>query len=141
MTPIQSHIHSLECYVERCGGCVVRESLPESIHGGLSRDRITLRAGLEPEQQLHALVHELAHWLAHRDASQGVGARATIYEYEAEAVESLVMRRLGLPAPDHCGSAASDADGAIDSLLTSSVVRVRSTARRIIEVLDLAHDS
>ena len=131
MTPIQLHIHSLECYVERCGGCVVRESLPDSIHAGLSRDRITLRTGLDPEQQLQALVHELAHWLAHRDAAHGVGARATIFEYEAEAVESLVMRRLGLP---------TDADGTTEGLLTSSVARVHSTARRIIEVLNIEHD-
>ena len=70
MTAIQSHIRSLECYVERCGGCVVREPLPEAIHGELSRDCITLHAGLDPYQQLLALVHELTHWLAHRDAPQ-----------------------------------------------------------------------
>ena len=99
MTAIQSHIRSLECYVERCGGSVVREPLPEAIHGGLSRDRITLQAGLDPQEQLLALVHELTHWLAHRDVLEVPGARATIYEYEAEAVESLVLGRLGLPCP------------------------------------------
>src|ERR1700689_4868701 len=96
MTGIQSHIRSLECYVERCGGCVVRELLPEAIHGGMSRDRITLHAGLDPYQQLLALVHELTHWLPHRDVPRDLSACATVYEYEAEAVESLVMGRLGL---------------------------------------------
>ena len=139
MTAIQGHIRSLECYVERCGGCVVREPLPDTIHGGLSRNRITLHAGLDPHQQLLALVHELTHWLAHRDAPDVPGAYATICEYEAEAVESLVMDRLGLPFP------ADDAPTAgwyrpTDGLLTSSVTRVLSTVRRICQALELDQD-
>lgn len=139
MTAIQSHIRSLECYVEQRGGCVVRERLPESVHGGVSRDRITLHAGLDPHEQLLALVHELTHWLAHRDVAHGPNACATIYEYEAEAVESLVMSRLGLPCP------ADDAPAAgwyrtTDGLLTSSVTRVRSTVRRICQALELEQD-
>ena len=130
MTAIQSHIRSLECYVERCGGCVVRELLPEAIHGELSRNCITLHTGLDPYQQLLALVHELTHWLAHRDAPQDLSACATIYEYEAEAVESLVMGRLGLPCPTD----------PTDELLTSSVTRVRSTALRICQALELTQD-
>ena len=58
---------------------------------------ITLRAGLTPEQELPILVHELAHWLAHRDARPG--AHCTVFEYEADAVEALVMARLGLIQP------------------------------------------
>lgn len=139
MTAIQSHIHSLECYVERCGGCVVREALPDSVHGGLSQNRITLQAGLDPQQQLLALVHELAHWLAHRDMPPGLSARATIYEYEAEAVETLVMGRLGLSAP-HDDPAAPDADRPTDGLLTTSVARVLATVRRICQALDIEHD-
>jgi hypothetical protein len=136
MTAILSHIRSLECYVERCGGHVVRESLPEAIHGGLSRDCITLRADLDPYQQLLALVHELTHLLAHRDAPRDVSACATIYEYEAEAVESLVMGRLGLP----CNAAAGAFDRPTDGLLTSSVARVHSTAGRICRALELEQD-
>jgi IrrE N-terminal-like domain len=132
MRGIDSHIRSLECYVERCGGCVVREALPDTIHGGLSENRITLQAGLAPQQQLLALVHELAHWLAHRDSPQDLSARATIYEYEAEAVETLIMGRLGL--------AALPADSPTDGLLTSSVARVRSTVRRICQALDIGHE-
>jgi hypothetical protein len=136
MTAIQSHIRSLECYVERCGGCVVREQLPDAIHGGLSRNRITLHASLDPQQQLLALVHELTHWLVHRDVADAPGACATIYEYEAEAVESLVMNRLGLPCP------ADDVLAAgwycpTDGLLTSSVRRVLSTVGRICQALEL----
>jgi hypothetical protein len=139
MTVIQSHIRSLECYVERCGGCVVRELLPEAIHGGTSRDCITLHAGLDPYQQLLALVHELTHWLAHRDASRDLSACATIYEYEAEAVETLVMGRLGLPCPAE-DAAGEEFDRPTDGLLTSSVTRVRSTVRRICQALELEQD-
>jgi hypothetical protein len=139
MTAIQSHIRLLECYVERRGGCVVRELLPDPIHGRLSRDRITLHAGLDPHEQLLALVHELTHWLAHRDVLEVASACATIYEYEAEAVESLVMGRLGLPCP------ADDAYAIAwyrptDGLLTSSVTRVHSTVRRICQALELDQD-
>jgi hypothetical protein len=139
MTAIQSHIRSLECYVERCGGCVVRDLLPGAIHGELSRDCITLHAGLNPYQQLLALVHELTHWLAHRDAPRDLSACATIYEYEAEAVESLVMGRLGLPCPAE-DAAAEDLDRPTDGLLTSSVTRVRSAALRICQALELQQD-
>lgn len=132
MTAIQSHIRSLECYVERCGGCVVREALPDAIHGGQAQDRITLRDGLDPYQQLLALVHELTHWLAHRGAPQGTST--TIFEYEAEAVESIVMGRLGLPCPS---AAAEESDRPTDGLLTSSVTRVLSTVQRICQALEL----
>jgi hypothetical protein len=135
MTAIQTHIRSLECYVERCGGCVVRELLPEAIHGGLSRDCITLHAGLDPYQQLLTLVHELTHWLAHRDAPRDLSACTTIYEYEAEAVESLVMGWLGLPCPSE-DAAPEEFERPTDGLLTSSVARVRSTVRSICQALE-----
>jgi hypothetical protein len=139
MTAIQGHIRSLECYVERCGGCVVREPLPDAIHGGLSRNRITLHAGLDPHEQLLALVHELTHWLAHRDVADAPDACATIYEYEAEAVESLVMNRLGLPCP------ADDVLAAgwycpTEGLLNSSLTRVLSAVGRICQALELEQD-
>jgi hypothetical protein len=139
MTAIQTHIRSLECYVERCGGCVVREPLPDAIHGGLSRNRISLQAGLDPHQQLLALVHELTHWLAHRDVADAPGACATIYEYEAEAVESLVMNRLGLPCPPDDALAAGWYRPT-DGLLTSSLTRVLATAGRICQALELEQD-
>src|ERR1700687_1386247 len=88
---------SLEGYVERSGARLVRTSLPEWVHGRVCSDLITLRAGLRPEQELLTLVHELVHWLAHRDACPGLSC--TVFEYEAEAVEALVMTRLGVPRP------------------------------------------
>jgi hypothetical protein len=139
MTVIQGHIRSLECYLERCGGSLVREPLPDAVHGGLSRDCITLHAGLDPHQQLLALVHELTHWLAHRDVLELPSACATIYEYEAEAVESLVMGRLGLPCPAD-DAAATGWYRPPDGLLTSSVTRVVSTVRRICQALELEQD-
>jgi hypothetical protein len=137
MTAILHHIQSLESYVERSGARLVRTALPEWVHGRVFRDLITLQADLNEEQQLLTLVHELAHWLAHRDpACQAHGVHYTIYEYEAEAVEALVMARLGLPHPRH-GAAQPDDDPPTDGLLSSSLTRVISTTRRICQALGL----
>jgi hypothetical protein len=92
----------------------------------VSRDAIILRPDLNPEEELLALVHELAHWLAHRDVPIADGA--TIFEYEAEAVEALVMAHIGLTdaASDECPT---------DDLLSASVGRVIRTSRRICDAL------
>ncbi len=127
MAAIPDYIRSLESYVERHGARLVRTSLPEWVHGSASHDLIVLRPGLDPQQELWALVHELAHWLAHR----GVGARqpSTVFEYEAEAVEALVMARLGLPR-------SSGQDGnPTDDLLSASVTRVIWASGRICDAL------
>ncbi len=121
MTAIQHHIRSLESYVERSGARVVRSSLPDSWQWRVFSDLITLRADLNPEQELATLVHELAHWLIHRDA--GAQAHCTIFEYEAEAVEALVMARLGLPRPGYCLGNLGE-DSPTDGLLPASVRRV-----------------
>jgi hypothetical protein len=134
MTAIHHHIRCLESYVEQGGARVIRKPLPAAVHGGAARDLITLDESLSPEQQLLTLVHEMAHWLAHQDA-RGADARATIYEYEAEAVEALVMARLGLPCP------AEDLiiERPTDGLLPSSLTRVLATTHRICEALGLEH--
>src|SRR5260370_36868073 len=105
VTAILDHIRSLEGYVERSGARLVRTTLPECVHGRVCCDLITLRTGLTPEQELLTLVHELVHWLAHRDACPGL--YCTVFEYEAEAVEAVVMTRLGMArnAPDAGGVA------------------------------------
>lgn len=126
MTGILNHIRSLEGYVECCGARLMRADLPESVHGRVCGDLITLRAGLTPEQELPALVHELAHWLAHRDVRSG--DYCTVLEYEAEAVEARVMARLGLTHPE--------ADAA-EALLTASVARVHFASDRICGALGL----
>jgi hypothetical protein len=131
MTAIHHHIRCLESYVEQGGARVVRRALPAAVHGGVARDLITLDENLSPEQQLLTLVHETAHWLAHQD--HAAGARATIYEYEAEAVEALVMARLGLPCP------AEDAISEQPGLLPASLPRVLSAARCICQALGLEH--
>lgn len=121
MTEILNHIHSLEGYVECSGARLVRGTLPEWVHGRVCGDLITLRAGLNPEQELTTLVHELAHWLAHRDMRHG--GLCTVFEYEAEAVESLVMARLGLTHPG--ADPAQFASGSpTEGLLSASVARV-----------------
>jgi len=129
---ILDHIRSLEGYVERSGARLVRTALPDWVHGRICCDLITLRAGLSPEQELLALVHELVHWLAHRDACPG--PYCTVFEYEAEAVEALVMTRLGMAPP---GLDVADFDGPTDGLLSASVTRVNWASSRICGALGL----
>jgi hypothetical protein len=129
---ILDHIRSLEDYVESTGARLVRTSLPECIHGRVCCGLITLRTGLSPEQELLTLVHELAHWLAHRDTCPGM--HCTVFEYEAEAVEALVMTRLGMPR----AGLVPDFDGPTDGLLSASVIRVNWASSRICGALGLA---
>jgi hypothetical protein len=120
VTTILNHLRSLEAFVDRNGVRLVRTTLPEFVFGQVRGDLITLRVGLSPEQQLLTLVHELTHWLAHRDARPGL--HWTLCEYEAEAVEALVMTRLGLPPgldPADLGQ-----ENPTDGLLLDSVARV-----------------
>jgi hypothetical protein len=135
VTAIVHHIRSLESYLKHCGARLVRTTLPEGVQGRVRSDLITLRADMNSEQQLLTLVHELAHWLAHRDAGPHAHcASCTIYEYEAEAVEVLVMARLGLPRP---GRPPFDGDNPTDDLLPASVARVISASSRICRALGL----
>jgi hypothetical protein len=135
MSAILDHIQSLESYAERNGARLVRGSLPEPLHGRVGRDYITLRPDLNPEQHLLALVHELTHWIAHRsDGPQTPLPHCTIYEYEAEAVEALVMARLGLRAPERT-SGPIDSDDPTEGLLSSSVTRVISTTEQLCQAL------
>jgi hypothetical protein len=137
MSAILHHIQCLESYAERNGARLVRRSLPEPVHGWVGRDHITLRPDLNPEQQLLALVHELTHWIAHRSEGPRTPLpRCTIYEYEAEAVEALVMARLGLRCPERATGPA-ESDDPTEGLLSSSVSRVISTTERICQALGL----
>jgi hypothetical protein len=124
MKSLQGLIHSLESYVERHGARVTREPLPDFVHGRVQSDLISLRAGLTPRQEVAALIHEVAHWLVHRDPRAGLDC--TVFEYEAEAVEALVLAHLGLG----CGY-----DISTDDLMPASVVRVRTARMRICEAL------
>jgi hypothetical protein len=140
MSAIRHHIQSLERYVARRGARLTRAELPESVHGRVAAGHITLRARLSPEEELLALVHELAHWLAHRYGEDNTHCPSqTVCEYEAEAVEALVMSRLGfVPAAAH--PATDEAGFPTDGLLSSSVVRVRCTSRTICQALGLDLD-
>jgi hypothetical protein len=129
---ILDHIRSLEGYVERSGARLVRTTLPEWVNGRVCCDLITLRTGLTPEQELLTLVHELVHWLAHRDACPGL--YCTVFEYEAEAVEAVVMTRLGMA---RTGLDAVDFDRPTDGLLSASVTRVNWASSRICGALGL----
>jgi hypothetical protein len=130
---ISAHIRSLELYLRRSGAQVVRSNLPRSVQGRTLRDRIVLRHGLDPAEELLTLIHEITHWLAHRESSDSCAHR-TVFEYEAEAVEALVMDYLGLQRP---GSAAAMNESPTDDLLLASVRRVKSTSRRICDALEL----
>jgi hypothetical protein len=125
MTSIPNCIQLLEAFIERSGARLQRANLPPCVHGRIYRNLITLRADLSPEQELVALVHELAHWLAHRNVRQAMDC--TLYEYEAEAVEALVMARLGAPyrvSPT-------------DNLLAASVARASAASAGICGALGL----
>ena len=125
MTSIRSHIQALKSFIERSGAQVSHVSLPQSVNGRIFGDVITLRGGLSPSQELAALVHEAAHWLAHRGAHSLMDC--TVFEYEAEAVEVVVLSRLGLTAR----SSGPSAGDATDDLLASSVERVLYVSDRI----------
>jgi IrrE N-terminal-like domain len=134
MTSIPNCIQLLEAFIERSGVRVQRSNLPSCVHGRICRDQITLRLDLSPEQELITLVHELAHWLAHRDAHRAIDC--TLFEYEAEAVEALVMARLGLPhSRFECGAYQFLPT---DNLLSVSVARATAASARICAALGLA---
>jgi hypothetical protein len=138
MASISNYIHALEAYIRRSGARLARAALPECVHGRVYRDLITLRTGLSPKQELVALVHELAHWLAHRDARCRMDC--TLFEYEAEAVEALVMARLDLPhaAVDE---SAVDLASPTDNLLSASVARVIWASTRICDALGVGAET
>jgi len=130
MTSIPHCIQALETYIARSGARLARGPLPECIQGRVFCDLITLRADLSPQQELLTLVHELTHWLVHRDACCRMDC--TLFEYEAEAVEALVMARL---VPD----AIDVVDGAnpTDNLLRASAARVRCASAHICGALGI----
>jgi hypothetical protein len=130
MATILDHIRSLESYVERSGARLVRSPLPESVHGRVFSDLIMLRADLDPEQELLTLVHELTHWLTHRDPRPL--HPCTVFEYEAEAVEALVMARLGLRSSS---DQIAEGENPTDGLLSASVKRVVWASSRICDAL------
>jgi hypothetical protein len=131
MATIVDHIRSLESYVARSGARLVRSPLPECVDGRVFSDLIMLRADLNPQQELLTLVHELTHWLTHRDPC--LQHPCAVFEYEAEAVEALVMARLGLQSPSDQNAAAGD--DPTDDLLSASVQRVVWASSRICDAL------
>ena len=133
MIPILHHIRSLESYVERSGARLVRTSLPECIAGRQLRDLILVRTGQSPEQELMTLVHELTHWLVHSQERSHM--LCTVFEYEAEAVESLVMAQLGLRPDIDPGDRYGQSP--TDGLLPASVSRVVRASRGICAALGL----
>ncbi len=134
MTSILDYIQSLEAYIERSGARVARAPLPDWVQGQVSHDLITLRAGLHPGQEFGALIHELAHWLAHGHPRPAL--YCTVFEYEAEAVEALVMARLDTVCPVvECATLRGISP--TDNLLSASVARVRWASARICGALGL----
>jgi hypothetical protein len=132
MSSCRAHIRALENYLAGWGVRIRRSVLPPTVHGRLERDMITLRAGMRANQELAALIHEVTHWLVHREATHR--PHPTVAEYEAEAVESLVMIRLGLPKRrERCP--VWDLVSPTDNLLFESVLRVKTASTQICQVL------
>jgi len=133
MATVLDHIRSLESYVERSGARLVRSPLPDSVHGRIVCNLIVLRTDLDPEQQLLTLVHELTHWLTHRDPC--LQDPRTVFEYEAEAVEAVVMTRLGLQS--RAEELDTECTNPTDDLLSASVARVVWASSRICDALGI----
>ena len=129
MSGIGQYVRRLEQFAEHCGVPVVRNCLQANVLGRVERRRIVLRTGLNLEQQLLTLVHELTHLTIHRDAWPAIDR--TICEYEAEAVERWVGAVLGVrPWLDD----DFDASSITDDLLACSVLRVRWAALKLLNV-------
>jgi hypothetical protein len=128
VTAILDHIRSLEASAEQAGARLMRSALPDCVCGQLRGDVIMLSLRLSPEQQLLTLVHELTHWLVHRDSRPGL--HCIWFEYEAEAVEALVMTHLGLPVPG-LDPADPGHESPTDGLLSDSLARVMWASRWI----------
>ncbi len=127
MPAVQDCVASLEAFIARNGLELRRSRLPEAVHGRLCRGRMTLHRDLSGAEQLQALVHELAHWLTH--TSRTCPMHPTVFEYEAEAVEAMVMQRLGLSTP--ATQAEIWFEHPTDGLLPASLKRVTSASEQI----------
>jgi len=142
MPDLIPHIGSLRFFAARLGIPVECCPLPAFVLGRTLPDRIRLSPLLSCEEELRVLIHELAHWLLHRppavQAERPAGAlQTTIHEYEAEAVEALVLERLGLRDP-HVEAADPLARFDPDptaGLLAASVHRARGAAERLAAAL------
>jgi hypothetical protein len=125
---LQPFIDALEDFSALHGVTVFRTPLSPWVVGHTHGHQLVLRSGLNKEQQLLTLIHELTHFLAHPPEAQ---LNRTVCEYEAEAVEKLVGGYLGLK---HLGSAI-DPTTVTDDLLACSVERVRRVARSLLGAL------
>lgn len=122
-------MHRLEQFAKSCGVPVIRNCLQANVLGRVEQRRIVLRRGLNLEQQLLTLVHELTHVTIHRNAWPAINR--TICEYEAEAVERWVGAVLVVgPWVDY----EFDASSITDDLLACSVLRVRWAALKLLTV-------
>jgi Zn-dependent peptidase ImmA (M78 family) len=133
MHGIDQSLEALRHFARRRGTAVRYADLPDGIGGCVDGEKIVLRAGLSPQQELLTLVHELTHVMAHV-ASVRARTPRTVCEYEAEAVERLIAQRLGFAAAEF-ESSVSESPPFPDGLLAESVTRVWGVARTLIAVL------
>jgi IrrE N-terminal-like domain len=125
---LQQFIDRLEGFCALHGVTVFRTPLSPWVVGSMVGKRVVLRSGLNKEQQLLTLIHELTHFLAHRPEEH---LDRTVCEYEAEAVEKLVAGQLGLKTT----GTPLDLASVTDDLLACSVARVRWVARTLLTAL------
>jgi hypothetical protein len=133
MGDIDQCLNALHRFARRSGASIDYASLPDCIGGCLDHNRIVLRVGLAPEQELLTLVHELTHVMAHVAAVRASTHR-TVCEYEAEAVERLIAERLGFGAAEF-ESFTGEPFPFPDGLLADSVTRVCAVASTLLAVL------
>ncbi|HTB87527.1 MAG TPA: ImmA/IrrE family metallo-endopeptidase [Steroidobacteraceae bacterium] len=130
---LQQFIDRLEQFSALHGVTVFRTPLSPWVVGRTHGRRVVLRSGLNKEQQLLTLIHELTHFLAHRPEER---LDRTVCEYEAEAVEKLVASELGLK-----GAGLIDQATVTDDLLACSVARVRWVTRILLAAVREAKPS
>jgi hypothetical protein len=123
---LQQFIDRLEEFCTLHGVSVFRTPLSPWVVGHTHGRQVVLRSGLNKEQQLLTLIHELTHFLAHQPEEH---LDRTVCEYEAEAVEKLVGGYLGLKGT------AIDLTTVTDDLHACSVARVRGVARTLLTAL------
>lgn len=99
------------------------------------RHAITVRAGIDPAQQLKTLVHELAHAHLHRDIEVYRAHRGDC-ELEAESTAFVVLNHFGIDAGAYSfGYVAGWQGGGEEAIaaLKACAKRIQATAKAIIE--------
>lgn len=129
----------VKAWAEAWGCPVTVADIGGNINGFYEPERhaITVRAGMDPAQQLKTLVHELAHAHLHRDFEVYRAHRGDC-ELEAESVAFVVLHHFGVNSGDYSFGYVAGWQGGGDLAVTTlkaCAKRIQTTAKAIIEGL------